>query len=169
MNLETVYTAAMTKTAAADVAVQVVNKVPWYKLIGPAIKGIPGWIGRHPKTSGSLGLILASFGLGTLGGYRQGQEDVAQTNQDSAPDPMLEAFKKFPNMGKQNWISTAAGLGAGAATGVGLHQALKAVPGLKKRKILRATLATLGGGGAGYLAWRAADNYQNASNNNQTA
>lgn len=158
MNFDIVYTHAMTKEAG----------------IGSAIGNGFKWIGKAlPKNKGlrygSLAAILASLGLGAWGGYREGRDEVTQTGQPDPPDPFIEGMKKFPNMGKQNWINTAAGIGAGAATGIGLHEALKAVPGLKKRKLLRATLATLGGGGAGYLAWRAADNYQNASNNNQTA
>jgi len=160
MNIETVYTAAMTKQAGG---LSMLGKL-W-----GGLKGTPGWIAKHPKISSGIGVLLAAFGLGTIGGCREGRAQVAQEQQPGPPDPVIESFKKFPNMGKQNWINTAVGAGVGTAAGLGLNEALRSVPGLKKRKLLRATLATLGGGGAGYLAWRASDNYQTNTNNNKPA
>ena len=137
----------------------------------PAIKAMakdfPHWVVNqnldHPVRSTAI-----NVGLGTAAaapilyytGKAKGRDDMAKQPED-VQDDILSAILDPGSMSDQQKIDAVAGAGAAALGGAGLYAAMKAIPGLKRRKVLRAVLATLGGAGIGYGAWKATDNIQN--------
>ncbi len=88
-----------------------------------------------------------------------GRNELKGTD-NSLKDEVLSALSDPLNMTNKQKLDATAGAGAALLGGAGLYSAMQAIPGLRKRKILRAVLATLGAGGIGYGAWKAADNIQ---------
>lgn len=164
MNIETIYNNMMTKQAFTPTPRQA--RALKLRHFGRAIATPFKWLGKqmqkHPVASTAGVVTGTGLGAGTTG-YVVGRESAKESPDVVVPDPVVEAFKDPMNMSEQQRNSTMIGGGAALASGTGLYFALRSIPGLRRRRLLRAVLATLGAGGVGYAAWRAADNYQTNS------
>ena len=104
--------------------------------------------------------ILTGLGAGSIAGIatQTGGNLLDRHAEQKQSEPIeLNPVKAD----KQTNINTGlAALGGGAAA-AGIYSAFGAIPAFKRRKILRAVMAILGGGAVGYAAWNASNNYQN--------
>ncbi len=151
------------KGKAAQVIIDTVLKGGVYRPTTPTgyklYRGLH-WARMNPWKSG----LLAGAGVGA--GYGAAKTIGKRINQETAggvqDDPVVKALSNPSKMNDAQKLNTGIGAAAGLAGGAGIYAALSKVPGLKRRKLLNALLATVGGGAIGYAGWRAADNYQKA-------
>ena len=132
-------------------------------------KALPGkyWgaMKKAPYTT-----ALTTVGLGATGADLawSGIDRLRANAAENDPTPVQQMTDtiKNPSSAPQQQKNNLATAGiAGLVGAAGIYGATGLVPGLKKRKLLRALAATAGGLGAGYLGWNAANNYQNSSQN----
>ena len=150
---------ATAKTAAAPATINMVNKGgTWVPSQGLA-DAILNWVKTNPwKTGLGAGALLGGGAvLKDTVSKRIGQETGGLDK-----DPVIRALSNPSKMTDAQKINTGVGAATGLAGGVGLYKLLGKVPGLKRKSLLKAILATAGGAGLGYAGWRAADNYQKA-------
>lgn len=150
---------AAVKNAAAPAVVPMVNQngtwVPRRELAG----AIMDWVKANPWKAGMAGGAALGSGvvLKDTISKRIGQE-IGGLDKD----PVVKALSNPSKMTDAQKINTGVGAATGLVGSVGLYNLLGKVPGLKRKALLKAILATAGGAGLGYAGWRAADNYQKA-------
>lgn len=149
------------KTAASNAIINTVLNNGVYTAAKPtALQSMTSWIKANPWKSGMIG--GAALGAGGVAANTVGKRIGQETADGIADDPVVKALSNPTKMNTAQKINTGIGAAAGLAGGAGLYALLGNVPGIKRKPLLKAILATLGGGAIGYGAWRAADNYQKA-------
>lgn len=127
------------------------------KIPPDAKKRIWTWMKANPGKTGLIGGTAA--GIGSVAGATAINR-IGQETSGLAADPVIKALKNPSKMNAAQRLNTGIGAGAALAGGAGVYALLNKVPGIKRRPLLKAILATLGATATGYTAWRASDNYQ---------
>jgi len=130
------------------------------KMIVNALKGTGNWAKANPGKAAVIG--GAGVGAGVTAKSTIGKRVGQELSGGVGADPVVKALTNPAKMTGAEKVNTGIGAAAALASGAGLYSLLGAMPGLKRRKVLRAIMASLGAGATGYAAWRAADNYQKA-------
>lgn len=98
---------------------------------------------KNPKaTAGIAGGVIGGTALNGLAGYGLYKSLFGEDSKPSAG------------------VNAAAGGLAGLAAAGGLYGGLGLVPAMRRKRLLRALIAAVGGAGAGALGYAAANNYQ---------
>lgn len=150
----------MRKRAASNAIINTVLRNGVYTPKHTATEAVLNWIKTNPWKAGLAG--GAALGAGGVAANTIGKRINQETATGIGDDPVVKAISNPTKMTAAQKLNTGVGAAAGLAGGAGIYALLGQIPGIRRKPLLKAILATLGGGVIGYGAWRAADNYQKA-------